>query len=267
MKKQYGWKHLGIALVLIIALCAGFLLYNQWDLARFRKSFVQDTTQTPQKQQSTKLGETSQQLTTLTPSEIDDDIERSILHESDSENNKIEVAGNEKKDVEEATFDDFLEFLDELETDEMAKLIESLDLEDDEMAAFTELTEQESEITEDIYPSDRIIDMIESGVASLTGLIELMEESTTVMPESVQERFEPVLDTLRTMQANNGALIVHRLPENPSSPMLMFINPSPSSRWAQNPSSRGNNVRYEFVPNDPNMEPLILDEGNSTIVD
>ena len=176
MMKQFNWKHVGIALFLTIALCVGFMLYNQWDVARFQKSLVEGTTQISQEQQSEKSGETPQQPTTLTLSKT-----------SDSENNKIEIADNEEKDVEEATFYDFLDFLDELEAAEMEKLIESLDLEEDEKKAIAELAEQESDITEDIHPSNMIVDLMESGVASLADLIELMEESSTLMSENVQQ--------------------------------------------------------------------------------
>ena len=254
MIKQYSWKYLGTALVLTIALCVGFLLYNQWDLTRFRKSFVQETTQTSQEQQSEKSGETPQQRTTLTTPE-----------RSNSENKKIDVSDNEEKDVEEATFYDFLDFLDELEAEEMAKLIESLDLEDDDKEAIAELAEQKSETAEDIHPSMMIGDMMESGVASLANLIELMEESSTLMSESVQERFEPVLQTLRTMQENGGGLIFHRPPADTDNFMLYFINPSPSQR--QQLDYDVNNVIYEIPSNDPSEPSLFLHKGNSIIID
>ena len=252
--KQFNWKHVGIALVLTIALCVGFLLYNQWDLTRFRKSFIEKTTQTPQKQQSEQSGETPQQPTTLPPSET-----------SDPENNGIEEANNKEKDVEEATFYDFLDFLDELEAEEIEKLIESLDLEGDDKEAIAELAEQKSETAEDIHPSMMIGDMMESGVASLANLIELMEESSTLMSESVQERFEPVLQTLRTMQENGGGLIFHRPPADTDNFMLYFINPSPSQR--QQLDYDVNNVIYEIPSNDPSEPSLFLHKGNSIIID
>ncbi len=254
MMKQFNWKHVGIALVLTIALCVGFLLYNQWDLTRFRKSFIEETTHTPQKQQSEQSGETPQQPTTLPPSET-----------SDPENNGIEEANNEEKDVEEATFYDFLDFLDELEAEEIEKLIESLDLEDDEKEALADFAKQESDITEDIHPSMMIVDMMESGVASLTGLIDLMEESKTVLPENIQERFEPALQTLRTMQANGGALIFHRPPADTDNFMLYFINPSPSQR--QQLDLDADNLIHEIPSDDPSKPSLFLHKGNSIIID
>lgn len=254
MIKQYSWKHLGIAFVLTIALCVGVFLYNQWDLTRFRKKLVEGTTHTSQKHQSEKSGETPQQPTTLAPSET-----------SDSENNKIEETDNEEKDVEEATFYDFLDFLDELEEEEVVKLIESLDLEEDEKKTIAELIEQESESTKDIHPSNMIVDLMESGVASLAGLIELMEESTTVMPESVQERFEPVLQTLRTMQENGGGLIFHRPPSDTSNFILYFINPSPSQR--QQLDLDADNLIHEIPSDDPSKGSLFLHKGNSIIID
>lgn len=264
MIKQYSWKHLGIAFVLTIALCVGVFLYNQWDLTRFRKKLVEGTTHTSQKQQSEKSDETSQP-TILTPSEKGRSNEEAILNESDSENNGIEVDGNEEKDVDEATFYDFLDFLDELDKEEFATFIDSLDLEDNEKEALSKLTEQESESTKDIHPSNMIVDLMESGVASLAGLIELMEESKTVLPENVQQRFEPVLQTLRTMQENGGALIFHRPPADTSNFMLYFINPSPSQR--QRLDLDADNLIHEIPSHDPSKESLFLHKGNSIIID
>lgn len=260
MIKQFTWKHFGIALALTIALCVGFLIYNQWDLARFRKSFVQETPQESQKRQPEKTGhgETSQQPT-LTPSKTDDGTEKSNLDESDAEN-------SEEKDVKEATFYDFLDFLDELEAEEIAKLVESLDLEDDEKEALAEFTEQKSKTTEDIHPSSMIVDLMESGVASLADLIDLMEESKTVLPENVQERFEPTLQLLRTMQVNGGGLIFHRPPENPSRWMLFWINPDPSQRRTGIPLG-ADNIIHEIPSDDPSKPSLFLHKGNSIIID
>ena len=110
-----------------------------------------------------------------------------------------------------------------------------------------------------------IVDFMESGVASLAGLIELMEETTTIMPEGVQERFASTLSTLRTMQVNGGGLIFHRPPENPDRWMLMWINPSPSQR--SNIDLDAENVIHEIPSHDPNKESLFLHKGNSIIID
>ena len=255
MIKQFSWKHIGIASLLTIALCVGLFLYNQWDITRFKKSLEEDTEQTPQKQQSEKIEpiDTKQQ-TTLTPTE------------SAYENTEIEVSDNEDTNMKDADFYDFLDYLDELEAEELAKLFENLDLEEDEKEALTELTEQDAENTEDIQPSSMIVNMMESGVASLAGLIELMEESTNVMSENGQERFAPVLNTLREMQVNGGGLIFHRPPADSGNYMLFFINPSPSQR-VPGLSISDDNVIHEIPSNDPNKESLFLHKGNSTIVD
>ncbi len=248
-------------------LSAGFWIFSQWNLIRFRKSIEVDTTQTSEKLQSEKkvTDETSQQPTTITPSEIDDDAEKSIPQETNDENNEKEAIDSPEKDVEDASFYDFLDFLDELDEEEFAKLIESLDLEDDEKEVIEEVTEKKSEISEDIHPSSMIVNFMESGVASLAGLIELMEESKTVMPEGVQERFASTLSTLRAMQVNGGGLIFHRPPENPDRWMLMWINPSPSQR--SNIDLDAENVIHEIPSHDPNKESLFLHKGNSIIID
>ena len=182
------------------------------------------------------------------------------------EDKESEVSDNEDEDVKDANFYDLFDFLDELDEEEFAKLIESLDLEDEEKKALAELAEQKSETTEDVHPSSMIIDLMESGVASLAGLIELMEESTTLMPESMQERYSNTLGTLREMQVNGGGLIFHRPPDNSSGVMLIYINPSPSQR-VPGFSITDDNVVHEIPSHDPNKESLFLHKGNSIIID
>ena len=264
MKKQYSWKHLGTVIGLAIALCVGFLLFTQWDQIRFKKSLGETT----QEENSEKriAEETPQQSTELNASETDENVKKSIQQEANPENKEIEVSDKEEDDAKDASFYDFLDFLDELSEEEFAELIESLDLEDNEKEALTELAEPKSDTTEDIHPSSMIVELMESGVASLAGLIELMEETTTLMPEGMQESYSKTLSTLREMQVNGGGLIFHRPPENPDGWMLYFINPSPSQRNS-NFSISDPKVVHEIPSVGPNGESLWLHKGNSIIID
>ena len=259
MIKQYSWKHLGIGIGLAIALCVGFLLFTQWDQIRFRKSLGEPA-------EKRVAEETPKQSTELNSSETAENVEKSIQEKSNAENKEIEVTDKEEDDVKDANFYDLLDFLDELHEEEFAELIESLDLEDDEKEALAELAESNSETTEDVHPSSMIIDLMESGVASLAGLIELMEETTTLMSEGMQESYSKTLGTRREMQANGGGLIFHRPPENPDGWMLYFINPSPSQR-VPGLSIDDDNVIHEIPSQDPNKESLFLHKGNSIIID
>lgn len=268
MIKQYSWKHLAIACGLTIVLCVGIFLFNQWDVLRFKKSLGEYPDQNSQAQQAKKKipDKSSQQESTLTSSDTDESVDESTQQESNTENIESEVSDNQDEGVKDANFYDLLDFLDELNEEEFAKLIESLDLEEEEKKALTELTEPTSETTETVHPSSTIVDLMESGVASLAGLIELMEETTTLMPEAMLERYSKTLGTLREMQVNGGGLIFHRPPDNPDGWMLVFINPSPSQR-GQGPSISDDNIIHEIPSHDPNKESLFLHKGNSIIID
>ena len=268
MIKQYSWKHLAIACGLTIVLCVGIFLFNQWDVLRFKKSLGEYPDQNSQTQQveKRKPDNPTQQESTLTSAETKENVGESVPQEANTENIENEVSDSEDEDVEDANFYDLLDFLDELDEEEFAKLIESLDLEEEEQKALTELAEPDSEPTETVHPSSMIVDLMESGVASLAGLIELMEETTTLMPEAMQERYSNTLGTLREMQVNGGGLIFHRPPENPDGWMLMWINPSPSQR-GQGPSISDDNVIHEIPSHDPDKESLFLHKGNSIIID
>ncbi|MYB65361.1 hypothetical protein F4083_10190 [Candidatus Poribacteria bacterium] len=268
MIKQYSWKHLAIACGLTIVLCVGIFLFNQWDVLRFKKSLGEYPDQNSQTQQTEKRKPDNppQQESTLTSSETDETVDKSTQQESNTENRESELSDNQDEDAKDANFYDLLDFLDELDEEEFAKLIESLDLEEEEKKALAELAEPDSETTEDVHPSSMIVDLMESGVASLAGLIELIEETTILMPEAMQERYSNTLGTLREMQDNGGGLIFHRPPDNPDGWMLMWINPSPSQR-GQGPSISDDNVIHEIPSHDPNKESLFLHKGNSIIID
>ena len=299
MKRIYTWKHLGIAAILTVVLCMGILSYSKWEVNRFTDSLekVDPTTLNQHPRILNKPIEKIQKnpnlrtdTESLEESEIVDKEELNTESEEEFNETVVDDSLNETpEDLEdqEAAFEEFLTYLDELEQNEFDALLENLDITDLDEEIINSETEEDSEdlITaidreseqqeeeqdeddiEDVNPSRIIVDMIESGVASLDNLIDLMEESSAVMPEVVRDRFEPVLGTLRIMEDNGGRVVVHRPSEDPSDWMLLFINPSRSTRSMRFPIRSRDEGRVEFVPVNPRDRYIILDERNSTIID
>ena len=298
MIKIYTWKHLGIAAVLTVALCMGILSYSKWEVNRFTDSLekVDPNTLNQHPRILNKPIEKIQKnpnlrtdTDSLEESEIVDKEELNTESEEEFNETLVDDSLNETPEGledQEAAFDEFLTYLDELEQNEFEALLKNLDITDlDEEGINSETEEdpedlvsaidqesereeeQEEDDIEDVNPSRIIVDMIESGVASLDNLIDLMEESSSVMPEVVRDRFEPVLGTLRIMQDNGGRVVVHRPSEDPSDWMLLFINPSRSTRSTRSPIRSRGEGRVEFVPVNPRDRYIILDERNSTIID
>lgn len=298
MIKIYTWKHLGIAAVLTVALCMGILSYSKWEVNRFTDSLekVDPNTLNQHPRILNKPIEKIQKnpnlrtdTESLEESEIVDKEELNTESEEEFNETLVDDSLNETPEGledQEAAFDEFLTYLDELEQNEFDALLKNLDITDlDEEGINSETEEdsedlvsaidqesereeeQEADDIEDVNPSRIIVDMIESGVASLDNLIDLMEESSSVMPEVVRDRFEPVLGTLRIMQDNGGRVVVHRPSEDPSDWMLLFINPSRSTRSTRSPIRSRGEGRVEFVPVNPRDRYIILDERNSTIID
>lgn len=298
MIKIYTWKHLGIAAVLTVALCMGILSYSKWEVNRFTDSLEKVDPNTLNQhprilnkpiekiQKNPKLRTDTE---SLEESEIVDKEELNTESEEEFNETLVDDSLNETPEGledQEAAFDEFLTYLDELEQNEFDALLKNLDITDLDEEGINSETEEESEDLvsaidqesereeeqeeddiEDVNPSRIIVDMIESGVASLDNLIDLMEESSSVMPEVVRDRFEPVLGTLRIMQDNGGRVVVHRPSEDPSDWMLLFINPSRSTRSTRSPIRSRGEGRVEFVPVNPRDRYIILDERNSTIID
>lgn len=300
MIRVYTWKHLAIAVILTFALCIGILSYSKWDVNRFTNSLdkVDPNTLNQHPRISNKPIEKIQKnpnlrtpVESIVESETDEIEENNIESEEKSNENLVDAtldASQEDLEDQEAAFDDFLSYLDELEQKEFDALLENLEIanvgekglnteteeESEELGAVvdqeSEEQEEQEEVDDDIEnanPSRMVVDMIESGVASLDSLIYLMEESSEGMPEVVRDRFEPVLGTLRTMQENGGRVVVHRPSEDPSDWMLLFINPSRISRSPRIPIRPRGDGRIEFVPVNPRDRYIIIDERNSTIID
>lgn len=298
MIKIYTWKHLGIAAVLTVALCMGILSYSKWEVNRFTDS-LEKVDPNKLNQHPRILNKPIEKIQknpnlrtdteSLEESEIVDKEELNTESEEEFNETLVDDSLNETPEGledQEAAFDEFLTYLDELEQNEFDALLKNLDITDlDEEGINSETEEdsedlvsaidqesereeeQEADDIEDVNPSRIIVDMIESGVASLDNLIDLMEESSSVMPEVVRDRFEPVLGTLRIMQDNGGRVVVHRPSEDPSDWMLLFINPSRSTRSTRSPIRSRGEGRVEFVPVNPRDRYIILDERNSTIID
>ncbi len=218
MIKKYNWKYFAVAATLTIMICVGVFLYNRWDIHRFNESLGKDSTQVLYKQESTE------EVAEQTVSEMTFREGANTLETSKQQKPELKTADKGVEDTKDASFEDFLGFLDELDDEELAALLASLDLTDAEKGAFGEILQQQSENTAKADPSSMVVEMIESGVATLAGLIDLMEASTSTMSESGQERFQPVLEQLQTLHANGGKLAVYRPPDNPSGWYLIYLN-------------------------------------------
>ncbi|MCG9128308.1 hypothetical protein JT359_11965 [Candidatus Poribacteria bacterium] len=306
MIRIYTWKHLGIAFILTIGLCIGILSYSKWEVNRFNDSLetVDPNTLNQLPRISNKPIEKIQKNPKLrAATNIIDETEDIDLEEvntnSDNVNNESlvddVVEENQELEDEETAFSDFLAYLDELEQEEFDTLLANLeitDIDEEDLNTVTEngsenlstLITQESEEQEEqngqedddddieddienVNPNRLVLDLIDSGVVSLDSLISLMEESSADLPELTQDRFQPVLGTLRTMQENGGRVVVHRPTENPSDWRLLFINPVREFRTPRFPIGLRRNGRVEFVPLNPRDRYIILDDRNSTIID
>ncbi len=277
---KYDWKHFVIAAFLTIALCSGILLYNRWDVQRFEKSLGEAGPHAVQNGEAIEKSakQTSPRITTLP--KVTKELETSKKQETEHEVNDKESEG-----TQDASFEDFLGFLDELDDEEFAALLASLDLTDAEKEAFADILQKQSGNTPKVHPSLMIIEMIESGVATLSQLIELMESSVNNMSESAQVKFQPVLEELRTLHANGGKVAIYRPPDNPSSWYLMYLDvarpllqPDMIRRKLESAGIfrsedidkiidkvRGNETEFFLELNDGNT--TTLNDGNTTIIE
>ena len=142
MIKIYTWKHLGIAAVLTIALCMGILSYSKWEVNRFTNSLEKvdpnSLNQHPRilNKPIDKIQKNPNLRTdtdSLEESEIVDKEELNTDSGEEFNETLVDDSLNETpEDLEdqEAAFDEFLAYLDELEQNEFDAILENLDITD-----------------------------------------------------------------------------------------------------------------------------------------
>ncbi len=153
MNNMPYWKLLSTATLLMIALCVGVYFYAKWDVQRFAESLGEPYTPAPQKVESTpNFAKQALPETTNTP---ENEAGYTFESQQETEPQITDTA------AEDASFDEFLEFFNELE--------------DEELAADT--TDTESEIFAD-FLQDHITDFSEVMDSSVITIDELDWDST-----------------------------------------------------------------------------------------
>ncbi len=129
------WKLLGTTAVLMTALCVGIYFYAKWDVQRFAESLGEPYTPARQKIEPT-MNLTKQALPetpTISETETGSDLER----QQEAEPEITDAAG------EDASLDEFSEFLDGLGDEELAALLGNPDTTDTETEASTDFLQEQ----------------------------------------------------------------------------------------------------------------------------
>lgn len=135
MNSMNYWKLLGRTAILMTALCVGIYFYAKWDVQRFKESLGEPYTPAPQKIEPT-VNSTKQALPetpTISETETGYDLERQ------------QEVGPEITDTvgEDASLDEFSEFLDGLGDKELATLLGKADTTDTETEALADFLQRQ----------------------------------------------------------------------------------------------------------------------------
>ena len=129
------WKLLGSTAILMTALCVGIHFYAKWDIQRFKESLGEPYTPASQTIVPT-VNFTKQALPetpTISETETGSDLER----QPETEPEITDTAG------EDASLEEFSEFLDGLGDAELATLLENPDTTDTEIETFVDLLQEQ----------------------------------------------------------------------------------------------------------------------------
>ena len=135
MNNTSYWKLLGGTAILMTALCVGIYFYAKWDVQRFKESLGEPYTPAPEKI-APKVNFTKQahpETPTIPETETGYDFERQQAAEPEI----TDTAG------EDASLDEFSEFLDGLGDEEFAALLENPDTTDTETEAFADFLQEQ----------------------------------------------------------------------------------------------------------------------------
>lgn len=135
MNDMNYWKLLGSTFILMTALCVGIYFYAKWDVQRFAESLGEPYTSAPQKIEPT-VNVTKQALPetpTISEAETGADLERQQEAEP-------EITDTARED---ASLNEFSEFLNGLEDEALAALLENPDTTDTETEALADFLQEQ----------------------------------------------------------------------------------------------------------------------------
>lgn len=132
MNDMNYWKLLGTTAILMTAFCVGIYLYARWDVQRFAESLGAPPIPASQK----NFAKQTPSGTTVIP-ETGEGPE--FVKQQEAEPQITD------EETEEASLDEFLDFLDELADEELAALFENPDITDTESDTFADFLEEPSD--------------------------------------------------------------------------------------------------------------------------
>ena len=255
MDKGYRVRVIGGAIVLFLVICAGFFLYEQWARQRFDASMgARPVPPAPE-----EMGRRDISVAPTSPVTTAETLETS----SEPESADTELPEAETDKVEEASFQEFLALLDELDKAEVEALLEELttDVADDSLA--DDASQAPSAEVSAESPRFMVMDLIESGVATLEVLVVLVEATLDLLPETEQERYQGMLEKLQTLHATGGAVGVVPMPQGTKG--LIFFDKAPSTLNSLSGSTSEN--RSVIMLRIEGEEDIIVQPEDATIVE
>ena len=197
MHKMFNWKFTVGAAVVIVALCVGIFLYARWDVQRFTESLgeppVPSKREAPTEKSAGQVSPTPVSETTSVsenPQQQEADSAQPMLDAETTDSVQLvldaETTDPNAQELSEAELDALLEMF---EQQALSTLREAVDTDDEEL----DNTELVDAIEEAYGPSpevdvlSEVMERIDDGTTTLDNLIEMVEASSAIMPESMPE--------------------------------------------------------------------------------
>lgn len=109
-----------------------------------------------------------------------------------------------------------------------------------------------------------VMDLIESGIATLEALVVLVEATLELLPETERGRYQGMLEKLQTLHATGGAVGV--VPMQQGTKVLVFFDKAPSTFLNSLSGSTSEN-RSVMMLRIEGEEDIIVEAEDATIVE
>ena len=255
MYKMLNWKFVVRVAVVILAFCVGVFLYARWDVQRFTESLGEPPPPVVPSQREAVTEKVPEQVSPTPALEITSVSGDLQTHEENSIplTLDIETTDPEAKELSDAELDALLETF---EQQALSTLREAVDAEDEKFDDNTELVDA---IEEQYGPSPEIdvvaeaMKRIDEGTTTLDNLIEMMEASSTIMPENMPEGTMSFLEMLRSAKSYGGLIVT----TNAEGDTTFLVGPSGEMMDSLN----SGNMTLEFHGDDGRKMDLNLEDA------
>lgn len=218
MHRLFNWKFTVGAAVVIVGLCVGIFLYARWDVQRFTESLGEPPVPSEREALTEKpTGQVSSapvsEITSVSENlqQQETDLVESTLGTGTTDSGQLvlddETTDPDAQELSDAELD---ALLDMFEQQVLSTLREAVDADDEELdnSELVDAIEEAYGHLPEVDVLAEVMERIDEGTTTLDNLIEMVEASSAIMPESMPDGTMSLLEMLYRARSSGGLISV-----------------------------------------------------------